>query len=362
MLLSLKLSNLSVEGSAAFVLAIIFTILSVAAVIFFARHIQINKILLVIITLVLPFIAVFCWVYLLLDVLNFQPLINLGISIGAAVGYVLIALAIAYLIAFIVSRKKNEVVEEQTQETAEPILLEHTPEVVEEETAEEVVQEEAEEPAQEEQEEGEEENEEAEEGVVFSNEPRKTFAEQLETLNYETRSAYEEILAYAQAQAGTKTKEAKYQVTVSVGRMKLVLFKFIRGALVSSFMAGSSELKNYSAAEKAVKIKEKPVLIEVGEGDSVDVAKNMVDIVYKNITDAKQELKETKKAERKAKREAQKQEESQAEQTTAETETTENAEQPEEAPKKRRGRRKKAEVEEQPADQEEQPADQTEGE
>lgn len=331
MLLSLKLSNLSSEGSVAFVLAIIFTILSVAAVIFFARHIKINKILLLVITLVLPFVAVFCWVYLLLDVLKYNPLINLAISISAAVGYTLVALAIAYLIAFLISRHKNQpVVEEQAQEAA-PILIENAQ--PEEKTEEPVEDAEIEEISDE---------EEKEEGVVFSNEPRRTFAEQLEELKYETRSAYEEILAYAQAQEGTKTKAAKYQVTVSVGRMKLVQFKFVRGALVSSFMAGSSELKNYSAAEKAVKIKEKPVLIEVGEGDSVDVAKNMVDIVYKNITDAKQELKETKKAERKAKK-------------AAEKEQTENAEQEqaavEEAPKKRRGRRKKSEIEEAPADQ-----------
>lgn len=346
MLLSLNFKNLSVEGYAAFVLAIIFTILAIASAIIFARHKNLNVFLLVVFTLVIPFIAVFCWVYLLLDVLQYSALLNLGISAGAAVGYVVLALALAALLTWIFKShsKKAAPVEEVA-----PKLIEHKEEPVEEAVVEETVIEEpvVEETVVEEPVETVEEEEEAEEGVVFSNEPRKTFSEQLETVNYETRKAYEEILEYAKSQPGTKAKGAKFHFTVSIGRMKLVQFKFVRGALISSFMAGSSELKNYSAAEKAVKIKEKPVLIEVTGAESVDVAKNMVDIVYKNIKDAKFELKESKKAAKRAKKEAE--ENAQAEETqTAEPQTVET---PVEQPKKKRGRKKKSETTEQPVDQ-----------
>ncbi len=329
MLLSPNFNNLTSEGYAAFILAIVFTIVMLASFFFFAKHKQLNKIMLIVVTFVLPFLTTFCWIYLILNVLQYNTLVNLGISVAAAIGYVLIALLITLTFNY-TDKEKDENVEVKEESESAPMLIEHNPQ-----SEEEVVEDEKE---------VSEESEEKVEGVVFSTEEKKTFAEQLEALSYETHKAYEEILAYAQEQAGTKTKDAKYHVTVSVGRMRLVQFKFNRGALVSSFMAGSSELKNYSASEKNVKIKEKPVIVEIENEDSVPVAKNMVDIVYKNITDAKEDLKESKKAARKAKKQAE-----------AEAEAVEVVEAPEEAPKKRGRRKKSEEVAEQPAETEEKP-------
>ena len=113
-----------------------------------------------------------------------------------------------------------------------------------------------------------------------------------------------EILEYAMEKPQTKCSNAKYHKTVKIGSMKLLDAKFSKDALLCNFMAGSSELKYYSKKEKNVKIKEKPVIIEIDSAESVPVAKNMIDIVFKNISDAKEELVEDKKAKRRKARKA----------------------------------------------------------
>lgn len=284
----INFNNLTSEAFAAFILAILFTVVSIASIIFFVKHKEAGTLVAVLTTLVFPFIAVFCWVYLIMSVNKFAYDISLIVSFACAIGYVLIALGIGYLVIYLAKRKEEkskivaeaeEVEQPQEEEEKPTLLLTHTDEVLLEK--------------QEEKEENPD-----EQTVVFSNEEKKTFAEQLERLSRRQKKIYKEILEYAEEKEGTKTKEAKFQLTVSVGRMKLVLFKFVRDHLVASFLAGSSELKNYSASEKSVKIKEKPVLIEIENEDSIAVSKNMIDIVYKNILDAKEEKKETKKAER----------------------------------------------------------------
>ena len=120
MLLSLNFSNLSIEGYTAFILAIIFTVFSLACAIYFARHKNVSTALSVVITLVFPLIAIFCWVYLLLTVLN-QPLVNtLCISFACAVGYALIATGIALLVIFL--KKKNAAKKESEENTPKIIL------------------------------------------------------------------------------------------------------------------------------------------------------------------------------------------------------------------------------------------------
>ncbi len=302
----LNLKNLTTDGFVAFILAIIFTIACLASFIYYARNKELNKVVTVVITLALPTIAVFCWMYLILKV-NSVGLAETFIwaAVTAAL-YLIVSLGIAYLI--VSTSNENKAVEEQpaeeeTTEEEKPVEEEKKEDEVlmidapvEEEKEEDVVvienaEETTEDAVEETVEETEEEKEEGPEGVVFTKASKESFAVQLARLPIETRALYKEILEYAESKEDTKTKESLSHVMVKIGRLRLIEFKFARGKLVCKFMAGSSELKNYSLAEKAVKIKEKPVTIELENEDSVAVAKNMVDIVYKNIVEANKEKK-----------------------------------------------------------------------
>ncbi len=297
----MNFSNLSAEGYASFIIAIIFTIATIAMAIFYARHKKQNIIITIATAFVLPALAVFCWLYLIFIVSNFTVKWSLIWSLVATVGYLLLATAIAFLaqaiIKYLANRPekpaKETLVAEVEEETTEEV---ETEEAVEEdlplliENVEEEVVEEVEQPDETNVEEiPAEETEEVEGGVVFAQESKESFAEQLNKLSDEMINYYIEILEYAKTKDISMVKESKSHVIVKMGRMRLVEFKFNRGKLVSRFMAGSSELKNYSMAEKAVKIKEKPVIIEIENENSVAVAKNMIDIVCKNILDAREE-------------------------------------------------------------------------
>ncbi|MBQ7327949.1 MAG: hypothetical protein IJX00_03210 [Clostridia bacterium] len=345
----MNFDNLSVEGCAAFVLAIVFSVITFASIIYFATHKTSKTLVAVLATMVFPVITVFCWTYLIMNVCEQAVALSLYVSLGAAVGYLLIALAIAAIIVAARKAKQNrpekvvetEIVEETpaeepVQEAGETLLITSSEEVVEEvaeeqpaevveeveevvevaeeqpaeeieevveETAEEVAEETTEEPEiieeiEDEDDDEDEDDEESPKGVVFANTPKETFASQLAKLDEEYIAYFSEILTYAQEKPKTKTKEAKTHLTVSIGRMKVVQFKFIRKVLVGTYLAGSSELKNYTAKEKSVKIKEKPVVISIDNEGSIEVSKNMIDIVYKNIMDAKAEKKAQAKAEK----------------------------------------------------------------
>jgi len=306
----ISFNNLSADGYAAFVLAIIFTIITLASFIYLARHKEINSLLGAFIEYVFPTLTVFCWMYLIFNVTGFAIGFCLLYAFTAAVAFLIVAVAIGLIVC--AWKKDAEKHEEQKAEKAEEnkeddVLMLEAPaeeeqkeeEVVVEETpaeepAEEPVEEAVEEaPAEETTEEAAEENEDEPkvEGVIFNKGPKQTFAEQLAKLSAEELALYNEILEYAQAKEDTKTMESNSHVMVKVGRLRLLELKFLREKLVSKFMAGSSEIKNYSLAEKSVKIKEKPITIELVDENSLAVAKNMVDIVYKNIVDAKEEKK-----------------------------------------------------------------------
>ena len=355
----MNFDNLSIEGCAAFVLAIVFSVITFASIIYFATHKTSKTLVAVLATMVFPVITVFCWTYLIMNVCEQAVALSLYVSLGAAVGYLLIALAIAAIIVAARKAKQNrpekvvetEIVEETpaeepAQEAGETLLITSSEEVVEEvaeeqpivETAEEIEEvteveevvetqpetveeaevveevteeqpaeettEEVEEPEEIEEveesfdEDDDEDDEDSPRSVAFANTPKETFASQLSKLDEEYLAYFSEILTYAQEKPKTKTKEAKTHLTVSIGRMKVVQFKFIRKVLVGTYLAGSSELKNYTAQEKSVKIKEKPVVIAIDNEGSIEVSKNMIDIVHKNIMDAKAEKKAQAKAEK----------------------------------------------------------------
>ena len=62
-------NNLSTESYAAFIIAIVFTVVSIAGAIVLLRRLKTASTLLkVLTTIVFPFIAIFCWLYMILNV------------------------------------------------------------------------------------------------------------------------------------------------------------------------------------------------------------------------------------------------------------------------------------------------------
>lgn len=324
---SLNFSNLTTEGYAAFVLALIFTIVSLAGFIYFAKHKDAGKVVIALTTLVFPVLAIFCWVYLIMNICAYSIAVSLGVALGTSVGYAVIAICLALIIEASMkanAKKKAELEAKKAEEASNVVeTTEETTEEVKEETTEETedqkllsapeteetvaLLEENHDDAEKTEEVKEETTENAEpveQGVIFSNEPKKTFDEQFSELDADRQGYFKEILEYAMEKPQTKCSNAKYHKTVKIGSMKLLDAKFSKDALLCNFMAGSSELKYYSKKEKNVKIKEKPVIIEIDSAESVPVAKNMIDIVFKNISDAKEELVEDKKAKRRKARKA----------------------------------------------------------
>ena len=315
MLASMNFSNLTTEGYAAFILALIFSIVSIAGFIYYGTHKEAGKVALILTTLVFPVITIFFWMYLIMNVWACSIPVSLGVSFGTAIGYAIVAIAIAYLVIYIKNHKAKKAEEQQlveetteteqttetTEESAEEPKLLNAPEE-NSETVEETTENNEEEKTENVEAESTETTENAEEpveqGVVFSNEPKKTFDEQLAALDEDRRNYFNEIFEYAMEKPDTKCSKAKYHRMVKIGSMKLLDAKFSKEALICNFMAGSSELKNYSKKEKAVKIKEKPVILEIESEESVNAAKSLIDIVYKNISDAKEERAEEKKAKR----------------------------------------------------------------
>lgn len=118
--LYMNFNNLTAEGYAAFILSIVFTIITVSFFIYFFRHKQINKVLSFVTTLVLPFITVFCWIYLLMDILKYETAFAMGIAIACAAGYTLIALAITFVVSLCMKpeyKKETNKVEETQEAT-----------------------------------------------------------------------------------------------------------------------------------------------------------------------------------------------------------------------------------------------------
>ncbi len=181
-------------------------------------------------------------------------------------------------------------VEEKKEEPVKEEKLEEPAPVVEEEKAEEpapvveepVVEEKVEEPAPVVEEEKGQTAEEFTKGFVVSA-ATKTFEEQLAEADDKKKDYYNEISNYALNKTETRVSKAKGGETYICGRFKVLQILFQRGKLVCKFMTGSSDLKKYSSEEKAVKIKEKPVIVEIDSDEAVAVAKNMIDIAHRNI-------------------------------------------------------------------------------
>ncbi|MDE6583048.1 MAG: hypothetical protein K2K31_00135, partial [Clostridia bacterium] len=90
--------HLPSEGFAALILAIIFTIVSLATVIYYFRHKDLNKIWLAVIILALPALSIFCWIYLIISITDLGIGACFYISFICAVAYMLIMVLIGFIL------------------------------------------------------------------------------------------------------------------------------------------------------------------------------------------------------------------------------------------------------------------------
>ena len=116
MLLGINFSNLTVEGYSSFVLGLLFTIICVASFIYFAKHKNAGKTVAVLTTMVFPFVTIFCWVYLIMNLAKFETLKGMGISLACAAGYLLVALLIGWIVVACAKSKRAEKKVEKTEE------------------------------------------------------------------------------------------------------------------------------------------------------------------------------------------------------------------------------------------------------
>ena len=130
----MNFSNLSAEGYASFILAIIFTIAAVATAIFFARHKKQHLVVTILAAFVFPALAIFCWLYLILIVSDFSIKWSLIWALVGTVSYLVLAVAVAFAIKALVDYLANRPVKEESlvEETVEEETVEETEEIVEE--------------------------------------------------------------------------------------------------------------------------------------------------------------------------------------------------------------------------------------
>lgn len=129
----MNFANLTSEGLAAFVIAIIFSIVSVAGFIYFAKHQHLGRVLTILITMAFPFVSVFCWAYLLFNIFACPALESLGFSLLCAVVYLIAAIIISTILNNVSKANEKEKTYQEThavkahpqtkQETVEQTLL-----------------------------------------------------------------------------------------------------------------------------------------------------------------------------------------------------------------------------------------------
>ena len=119
--------------------------------------------------------------------------------------------------------------------------------------------------------------------ITISNIPKKPFEESLKELDAEQIEWYNQIREYALSKKDTRESISKYAITISCGKMRLMQIIIQRGKIVCKFMVSNAQLKKYAKAKGSVKVKEKPMDVEITTFESVGVAKEFIDVSHENI-------------------------------------------------------------------------------
>ena len=106
----LDFTNLSTESYAAFILAIVFTIITIAgAIVILRRRFKTSTLIKVLTTIVFPFVAIFCWLYMILNTTaNFDIITSLYSSFLITLGFFGIVVAVYFITLAIIKKKKEK--------------------------------------------------------------------------------------------------------------------------------------------------------------------------------------------------------------------------------------------------------------
>lgn len=140
------------------------------------------------------------------------------------------------------------------------------------------------------------------EGVTsFMTSNIKTLDEKYLELTEEQKRFYDEIVAYAAAIAGSRQiKNDRYEeYKYGIGRLVRVLIK--RDVVICEYLMTNDNFKRYVAGNK-VKVKTAPIVLKISDNNSLQVAKDSIDIAKKIIDDEKTYKKEQAKLRRRERR------------------------------------------------------------
>lgn len=132
--------------------------------------------------------------------------------------------------------------------------------------------------------------------VTFSSDKTLTIDDKYLELTNEQKNHYDEIIKYASKVEGSRRfKNARYE-EYKVGKNRLVRMLIKRGVIVCEFILPNNDFKNY-VNENKLKIKSAPTVLKIVDAESVQVAKDSIDIAMKAIEEEK-ELKRQQTRER----------------------------------------------------------------
>lgn len=126
-----------------------------------------------------------------------------------------------------------------------------------------------------------------EDKVSFSSDKALTIDDKYLELNAEQKGFYDQIIGYAMKVEGARRfKNARYE-EYKVGKNRLVRMLIKRGLTVCEFILPNSDFKNY-VNENKLKIKAAPTVLKIVDAETVQIAKDSIDIAIKAIEEEKE--------------------------------------------------------------------------
>ena len=139
--------------------------------------------------------------------------------------------------------------------------------------------------------------------ISFAAGQQKTLEEKYLELTPEARGWYDEIIRHASIIEGSKRfKNTRYE-EYKLGNSRLVRMLIKRGIIHCEFILHNSDFKNY-VNENKISVRQAATTMRIDSRDTVDAAKNSIDIVVAAIAEEKEYKKQLARERRKAQKNA----------------------------------------------------------
>lgn len=139
--------------------------------------------------------------------------------------------------------------------------------------------------------------------ISFSAGQQKTLEEKYLELSPEARGWYDEIIRHAAIIEGSKRfKNTRYE-EYKLGNSRLVRMLIKRGIIHCEFILHNSDFKNY-VNENKISVRQAATTMRIDNRETVEAAKNSIDIVVAAIAEEKEYKKQLARERRKSQRNA----------------------------------------------------------